>query len=139
MANKNIRINAFNPVSGLVNVDQVVVDFTYKKSTDNIDNSLGSSDVGIIELPKAVVRIEKFVSKVRTAEGAATTADIGYTGSAAYFHNDLDINAVAETTSAANPVEIDNTAGDKYITITPSAAVDAAKMLLLVHMVIVDR
>ena len=139
MANKNIRINAFNPIAGVVNVDQVVVDFTYKKQTDNIDNSLGSSDVGLIDLPIGVVRIEKFVTKVRTAEGAATTADIGYTGAANYFHNDLDINAIAETASSAAVIEIDNTAGDKFITITPSAAVDAAKMLLLVHMVIVDR
>lgn len=139
MGTKEIRINAFNPIAGVVNVDQIVVDFTYKKQSDNIDNNIANGDTALITLPIGKVRIEKFVTKVRTAEGAATTADIGYTGSANYFHNDLDINAVAETASAANPVEIDNTAGDKYITITPSAAVDAAKMLLLVHMVIVDR
>lgn len=136
---KEIRKNAFNPNSGVLNVDQVQVDFSYKNTEFNLDFSLASGDTGKISLPKAKVRIEGLVTQVKTAEGSAATVDVGYTGSAAYFHNDLDVNALAETASSAAVVEIDNTAGDKYITILANAALANAKLLIIVKEIIIDR
>lgn len=139
MANKNIRINGFVPKSNVMNIDQIEVDFSYKKSMTDKVCALGASDVGIIDLPVAVLRIYKFETIVGTAEGDTLTCDVGYTGSTAYFHNDLDFNSAATTASSANVVTIDNTAADKYITITPSAACDTAKATLIMHYIIIDR
>lgn len=136
---KDIRKNAFNPIAGVINVDQVQVDFSYKNTEFNLDFSLASGDTGRISLPKAKVRIKGLTTQVKTKEGSAATIDVGYTGSAAYFHNDLDVNAVAETISNAAVVEIDNTAGDKYLTILANAALANAKLLIIVEEIIIDR
>jgi len=136
---KDIRKNAFNPIASVINVDQVQVDFSYKNQEFNLDFSLASGDTGRITLPVGKIRIKGLTTQVKTAEGSAATIDVGYTGSAAYFHNDLDVNAVAETISSAAVIEIDNSANDKYLTILANAALANAKLLLLVEEILVDR
>lgn len=136
---KEIRKNAFNPITGVVNVDQIQVDFSYRNTEFNLDFSLASGDTGKISLPKAKIRLSGLVTQVKTVEGSAAPVDIGHTDSAAYFHNDLDVNVLAETASSAADVEIDNTAGDKFITILANAALANAKLLIIVKEIVIDR
>lgn len=139
MAYKEITRDQFNPKADQVNFVILITDFSKASPIDQTLNITTYSDGAKLALPLAKIRMSNFRTNVLTAEGAAVTADIGVTGALTQWHNDLDLNATGLTSSSGAEIELDNTAGDKFITIKPTTNLDAAKLQLSFDIRVVDR
>lgn len=139
MAYKDITRDQFVPKADQLNFIQIVVDFSKKLPVDQTLNITTYTDGAKIALPVQKMKISAWATDVRTAEGTAATADIGITGALTQWHDDLDINAVAVTASLGAELSVDNSAGDKFITIKPSVDLDTAKLHLSFTYKVIDK
>lgn len=103
-------------------------EFTIIRYFDCAANPLTSGDTYKVITFGAGVMVTGAWIMVATAEGAADTLDIGDSGSATAFHNDLSVNstgAVALTTQAKYYASAD------YVDVLANAAIAAAKFYLI--------
>lgn len=139
MAYKEITRDQFSPEANRLNFAQIIADFGNKQVIDTTLNITTYADGAKLALPIGKLKLSAFATDVRTAEGSAVTADIGVTGSLTLWHNDLDLNATGITASSGAETQIDNSAGDVFITIKPTTDLDKAKLHLSFTCKVIDK